>query len=76
MKSYIVATCVDHSYELKEPKLLFFYVFREDNTKKRGSEHAGIPSEFKNQFHFPNPGLAPGWTSEQSVVPRKQISFN
>lgn len=65
MKSYIVATCVDYSYELREPKIFSsLYVLRKDNTKKRGSEHAGIPSECKNQFHFPNPGLAPGSTAE------------
>lgn len=65
MKSYIVATCVDYSL-IKGAQIPFFpYVFREDNIKNQGSEHAGVPSEFKNQFHFPDPGLAPGWTSER-----------
>lgn len=42
MKSYIVATCVDCSSDLMYPKLLFFLpVFREDDTKKRGSESPG-----------------------------------
>lgn len=36
MKSYIVATCVDYSYELREPKFLFFPIcFKERQYKKK-----------------------------------------
>lgn len=56
MKSYIVATCVDYSYKLKQPKLLFFYVLRKDNTKREGVSMQESPVNLKLSSVFQTQG--------------------
>lgn len=75
MKSYIVATCVDYCYELKEPKLLFSLCFNGRQYKTRGAvSMQESPVSLKISL-FPKSSSSPWVNARGIVVPRNQISF-